>query len=78
MEEAIVVLADFKPSEVQFIKRTLHEEAIVKLFEWKTRHAKRQNPEVDEDGNPAVKQGGMKGNNTANDLALCMQAFPSA
>lgn len=78
MEEAITVLADFRPSEIQFIKRTLHEEAIIQLLKWKTRHAKRQYPEIDEDGNPISKPPPMKGANTVNDLLLATRAFPSA
>jgi hypothetical protein len=72
MEEAITILADFKLSEINLIKNTLHEDAIVKLMNWKVRQMKRQYQDVDEDGKPKQTK---KSVNTNNDLLLVTQLF---
>jgi hypothetical protein len=79
MEEAIAVLAEFKLDEMFLLKRTLHEEAIVKLLQWKTRQIRRENPEIGEDGKPVddeeKSQEWKQGPNTMQDMVLCQQLF---
>lgn len=76
MEELIAILCEFDAERMYLMKRTIHEEGIIELMRWKVRQIKRENPEIDEEGNIVEsKPKKRKGSNTIDDLMLASQVF---
>lgn len=75
MEELIGILCEFDAGRMYVMKRTVHEEGIIELMRWKVRQIKRENPEIDEEGNIVEQKPKKKGTNTIDDLLLASQVF---